>query len=149
MNVYDLIKADEGFRSLLYDDATGQRVTRGYTLKGNATIGYGWACGINPMTEAEGTLILRPRVDQAADAAVELLGLQAWVRLGEVRQAALTNMVYQLGPAGVRGFALMLDALRQQKWQQAHDHALKSVWAEQTPARARRIAQLLLTGEVR
>ena len=68
--------------------------------------------------------------------------------LDRVRQAALLNMAYQLGVAGLKGFPKMLAALRDQRWAEAEAQALDSMWAkEQTPARARRVARQLATGE--
>lgn len=147
MNLLELIKAEEGFRPLVYDDATGQRLVPGYTLKGNATIGYGWACGINPMSEAEAEAMLRARLGHAEAETAGLLGVPAWERLDPVRRAALTSMAYQMGRQGLRGFAMLLGAVRSGDWVRAHAEALDSRWAAQTPARAARMADMLLTGQ--
>ena len=65
------------------------------------------------------------------------------------RRAALVLMAFQLGTSGLLAFKNMLLALRHQKWQEAHDHALDSKWArDDTPARAKRVAAMLLTGSV-
>ena len=147
MNLIDMIKAEEGFREFVYDDATGRRLVPGVTLVGHATIGYGWACGINPITREEAGVILASRLHKAENDAAAMLGLPAWERLGEVRQAALTAMVYQLGYHGVRAFPMMLGALRSENWSRAHGEAMDSRWAAQSPERAKRVAGMLLTGE--
>lgn len=67
--------------------------------------------------------------------------------LNEPRQAALLNMSFQLGLAGLAGFPRMLGALRDERWAEAETHALNSLWAKQTPARAKRVARQLRTGE--
>jgi lysozyme len=68
--------------------------------------------------------------------------------LNEPRQAALINMRYQLGKAGLAGFKRMLDCLRDERWHEAETHALDSKWAKQdTPDRAKRVARQLRTGE--
>ena len=71
-----------------------------------------------------------------------------WVLdLDVVRHAALILMAFQLGTSGLLEFKNMLLALRHQKWQEASDHALDSKWArDDTPARAKRVAAMLLTG---
>ena len=58
-------------------------------------------------------------------------------------QRALANMVYQLGVQGVCNFRLMLEALEDGDRVEAADEALDSRWAEQTPKRAWRVANLI------
>lgn len=67
--------------------------------------------------------------------------------LNEPRRAALLNMAFQLGTEGVSKFGRMLACLRDEKWAEAETHALDSLWAKQTPNRARRVARQLKTGE--
>jgi len=69
--------------------------------------------------------------------------------LDEARQMALINMAFQLGVRGCFAFKRMWAALGRKDWQGAHDEALSSNWARQTPNRARRIAAILLTGQIR
>lgn len=70
-----------------------------------------------------------------------------WNELDDVRQRALANMAFQLGVSGLMGFRNMLRAIYNNDWGRAHDEALNSRWAKQTPNRARRIAMMLLTGD--
>ena len=77
-----------------------------------------------------------------------------WVtRLNDVRQAVLGSMAYQMGQGsrasgkGLLGFKAMLAALRAEAWDVAAMEALDSRRARQTPGRAGREAQLLLTGD--
>lgn len=67
--------------------------------------------------------------------------------LDEARQAALVNMAFQLGTSGLATFRKMLAAVRLGKWEEARAQALDSLWAKQTPARAKRVARQLATGE--
>jgi lysozyme len=68
--------------------------------------------------------------------------------LDPARQCALCEMRFQLGLANLLGFSKMLGALRDQKWADAEYHALDSKWAKvDSPARARRVARQLATGE--
>lgn len=68
-------------------------------------------------------------------------------KMSEPRQAAVLNMSFQLGLEGLAGFPKMLAALRDERWAEAETHALDSLWARQTPARAKRVARQLRTGE--
>lgn len=77
----------------------------------------------------------------------KLQRIGAFVALDPVRQDALQDMAYQMGVSGLLGFHNMWDALAIKDWQIAHDEALDSPWAKkETPARAKEIAQILLTG---
>jgi len=69
--------------------------------------------------------------------------------LDDNRKMALINMAFQLGVRGCFNFRKMWAALERKDWQAANDEALNSNWARQTPKRARRIAAILLTGQIR
>ncbi len=69
------------------------------------------------------------------------------VALDPVRRGALVNMAFQLGIGGLLGFAHTLADIKAGRLAEAHARMLASKWAKQTPARARRIADQLLTGE--
>lgn len=68
-------------------------------------------------------------------------------QLDEVRQAALLNMAFQIGVDGLLGFVRMLACVRDGRFAEAETHALQSKWATQTPARAKRVARQLASGE--
>ncbi|MEE9356610.1 MAG: glycoside hydrolase family protein [Methylococcaceae bacterium] len=68
-------------------------------------------------------------------------------RLDETRQRALCNMCFQLGIGGLLKFRKMLVAIAAEDWPEAYNQALDSVWATQTPARAMRVASMLLKGD--
>ena len=50
-------------------------------------------------------------------------------------------MCYQMGLAGVLRFRKMIQALNRNDYGKAADEALDSLWAEQTPNRAKRVAE--------
>lgn len=83
------------------------------------------------------------RIDQA------LRSTYPWfAALNQPRQAALINMAFQLGLQGLAGFPRMLACMRDGRYAEAETHALDSKWArEQTPARAKRVARQLASGE--
>lgn len=70
-----------------------------------------------------------------------------WRSLDPVRQMALEAMAYQLGVPRLLEFKKMLACLEMGDWLGAHTNALNSVWAEQTPARAKEVALLLRDGK--
>jgi lysozyme len=61
----------------------------------------------------------------------------------EAVQLALANMAYQMGVSGVLKFSDMLAALERGERAAAATHALQSIWATQTPKRAKRVAALI------
>ena len=67
--------------------------------------------------------------------------------LDPVRSAAIMNMTYQLGVAGVDGFDKMWAAIEAGDWLLAARAARDSRWARQTPNRARRVTKALETGQ--
>ena len=131
-----MIKSDEGFRSRVYTD------TRGYQ-----TIGIGFCLDMAPMPERvaeywasylldnlDSRLRTNPSVGRTYQA------------LNEPRQWAILNMAYQMGLTGVGKFRKMWKALTGGNYRQAADEALDSLWAAQTPKRARRVAEILRSG---
>ena len=136
-NIIDQIKLDEGVIPYAYQDTLGFW-----------TIGVGFLIDKRKgsgLDNEEIDFILQHRVGMKQ---AEIL--ERWppfARLDPVRQGALTNMAYQMGVSGVLAFKDMLAALIAQNWAAAHDAALESHWAQQTPERAQRIATQLLTGD--
>ncbi|HUB96199.1 MAG TPA: glycoside hydrolase family protein [Stellaceae bacterium] len=141
-----LVIAAEGLRLRVYDDATGRPIGPDATLRGHPTIGYGRALDRQGITVAEARTLLDNDLAMLTRQVPSIVGAEAWPELGAARQAALVDMAYQVGPEGLARFAEMLAALRASDWTAAHAAALKSAWARQAPARARRNALILMTG---
>lgn len=64
------------------------------------------------------------------------------------RQVALTSMAFQLGTGGLAKFKNSLRLVEQKKFSAAADNMLKSRWARQTANRARRVTDMIRTGEL-
>lgn len=64
----------------------------------------------------------------------------------EARKAVLISMAYQLGVPGLSKFNRTLALCAAGDWQAASTEMLDSLWARQTPGRALRHSQQLLTG---
>lgn len=131
------LKRDEGFRSTAYRD------TLGYW-----TIGYGHHDGEiasgDVITQDEAETLLDKDIKDAAERLVKLFPFV--VKLDEVRLAALTNMSFQLGNK-IKQFKVSMPLIEQGRYSEAAVTLLKSLWAKQTPKRARRIALQIATGE--
>lgn len=127
------LERDEGLRLTLYSDSVGV-----------PTIGYGHNLH-TPISRPAAQRILSDDIDKTIGQLDRRLPW--WRKLDEPRQAALANMAFNLGIAGLMGFRHMLSALQANDWGAAHDEALKSEWARQVGDRAARIARQLRTGE--
>lgn len=134
----DMIKRHEGNR------LKGGRHFAYRDTMGKLTIGYGRCLDDIGISEDEALTLLEHDLI-AAENAVESLSLGD---LGDARRAALVDMAFNLGAAGLGRFKLMLEALRQGKWDLAAVEALDSDWADQVGKRAEEIARIIRTGEL-
>ena len=149
MNLDNLIlalKTDEGFKPVVYDDSTGFSVAAGDTIVGSPTIGYGWNCAANPMTEAQASDRLRYDAIRATQAASALI--PSWLSIDDVRQNVLSNMCFNMGPAGLAKFRRMLSAIDSKDWTAAAAEGRGSAWFRQVGKRAQRLMDELETGKI-
>lgn len=136
---------NEGFRSVVYDDATGKPLKKGDTLKGNPTVGIGWDCADEPLPIELARMICRWQVTQIYQSFTSRL---LWVnQLDEVRCRALANMAFNLGIPRLLEFQNTLQALKDGRWDDAAVEALNSRWAKEVGDRAKRIAEVFRTGK--
>ena len=129
----DDLKSDEGWSPFAYQDHLGYW-TIGYGFLVDAEKGVGL-----PEHIAEGWL--RFAAESRYD---ELIDRAPWIEAQpEDVQRALGNLCYQIGVGGVLKFKKMLAALQAGDRQKAADEGLDSTWAKQTPARAKRVTDLI------
>lgn len=69
-----------------------------------------------------------------------------WTKLDDARQGVLVNMAFQMGVDGLLGFKNTLAMIQAGKYSDAATGMLNSLWAKQTPARAKRMADQMRTG---
>ena len=122
----DDIKQEEGFKGVVY------KCTEGFD-----TIGYGTKL---PIDEEEATLLLEYRLNKTR--ANLLSSLYNYDLPNEVWDILL-NMSYQLGVGGVLKFKKMLEALKNKDYVEASKQGMDSLWAKQTPNRAKRLMDRL------
>jgi len=137
------IKFEEGFRDRPYRDTLEVRtVGYGRNLVTHPLPQRNWSS--DPCTREEAEEWLR---DELADMFSRLRERRPVIEtLDPVRSAALMNMCYQLGVAGVLGFRKMWGAVEDEDFAGAAVAAENSRWARQTPNRARRVCRALETG---
>ena len=130
----DRLKGFEGYRQFAYRCSLG-----------HLTIGFGTMIeeGGHGVPEYIAELLLRDYL-QTIDTRLRVHGW--FTDLDEARQHCILEMAYQMGVEGVQGFSKMIEALRNGDYSRAAAEALDSLWAKQTPSRARDVAQRLRDG---
>ena len=69
-----------------------------------------------------------------------------WKTLDEARCGVLVNMAFQMGVDGLLGFKNTLAMIQSGRYSDAAKGMLSSLWAKQTPARAKRMSEQMRTG---
>jgi lysozyme len=137
MNLRDQLKREEGCVPYAYKDSLGY-----LTIGVGRLIDKNKGGGLRP---AEIDFLLD---NDIAEKTAQVIGAIPWFpQLNEPRQAVLVGMCFQLGLAGLLGFANTLAAVRDGHFDHAAEMLLQSRWATQTPERARRMSRQLATGE--
>lgn len=70
-----------------------------------------------------------------------------WTTLSTTRQAILISMAFQMGISGLMKFKRTLDYIESGNYVMAARHMQLSLWARQTPGRARRMASAMETND--
>lgn len=130
------LRADEGEVLHAYTDSLGY-----------LTIGVGRLIDQRKgggITAAESAYLLQNDISSRV---VELRQRIAWFdRLDEARQGVLLNMSFQMGVDGLLAFKNTLAMIERGDYDAAADGMLESLWAKQTPARAKRLSDQMRTG---
>lgn len=138
------VQADEGFRGLVYDDATGLPVKAASTLQGNPSLGYGMNIASTPLPrDLAGKWmeeVLAARVGELTR------GFPVVLTLSGPRQIVLGNMAYNLGVPRLSGFKKMWIAIHANDFDRAAAELLDSDAARDLPARYQRFAHTMKTG---
>lgn len=132
------LHGDEGERACAYQDH----------------LGY-WTIGVGRLVDSrkpgsglrpdEITYLLNNDIDDRIDALTR--ALPWFIEMDGARQGALLNMAFQLGTEGLLKFERTLDLIKDGKYDLAAHAMLQSLWAKQTPARAKRMAEQIRTGQ--
>jgi Phage-related lysozyme (muraminidase) len=129
MTTFDFIKEEEGFREKPYLDTLGV-----------PTFGIGFTY----ITEEEADWILAKRLSEIE---TELRVKYRWYdNLNATRQDVIISMVYQLGFGGIAKFKKFIAAMERKDYDTAAVEMLDSLWARQTPNRAKRQAYMIKNG---
>ncbi len=148
-NVLDHLEAqldvEEGFKLLIYDDATGRAFQKGDTLKGNLSVGAGINLMI-PFDAVEVRFIEQNRIGKGmkALAPYDWFTSQDWVR-----QTALADIAYNIGPTGLLHWPHFLAAMAKKDYSAAAAEIRgNALWIGQVGhVRALRLETMIETGQ--
>ena len=89
-------------------------------------------------SKQEGELVFERDFQRTVDAAERLIGDRS---ISNTAKEVIINMVYQIGEGGVSKFKNMWKALDNQLYGEASFQMMDSLWARQTPNRAKKLAK--------
>lgn len=111
---------------------------------GKLTIGYGRNLEAKGISKGEAESMLLSDIAEVEERLVRAGFLSG---LNDARKAVLINMAFQLGFNGLSKFRNMLAAVQSEQYVLAASEMLDSLWAKQTPNRAKELSEQMLTGE--
>ena len=137
----------EGFRQFPYFDCCGKPFRScTCTKRGKLTIGYGRNLEDVGISKLEAEVLLDHDLHTAEMAAGRMFDWFA--PLSELRQRAITELLFNMGPVTFRGFRQTILAIKVRQYAAAAANLLDSLWAKQVGAtRSQRIARYLKDGE--
>ena len=128
MDLINSIKEHEGYRSRAYKDSLGI-----------PTIGYGFAIKDLGLDQDLCDIILERKIKKLEDRVKTKFGWYPYMPL-EIQNVVM-EMCYQLGVTGFSKFAKTIMYLKDKNFEKASEEMLDSLWARQTPNRARELSK--------
>ena len=130
MSLLNQIKKHEGFRSSVY------QCTEGYD-----TIGYGFEVKDLEIYEEIAEEIL---IQKIAELESKISKKFEWYHTApQEAKEVVINMCYQLGLSGFSKFKKTIYLLETEQYEEASVEMLDSLWAKQTPRRAKELSEVI------
>jgi lysozyme len=99
---------------------------------------------LSSITKEQAYEILEKDLDEALKSAKRIF--PEYDTYSENVQLALLDMAFNLGYGGLSKFVVTIPLIKQRKFKEAAEQAMKSLWARQVPNRAKRVTKLLASG---
>jgi len=141
--VVGLLENDEGFRSIAYDDATGEPVK---APQGNLTIGIGRNLQDYKITHHEAIYLCLNNIRNCENVLGDLLFFNF---LDFPRKYVLINVCFNVGLSGIMRFKKMLKAMHNRDWQEAAKELLDSNAARKLSNRYDQLAKIMISGALK
>lgn len=143
--IISILNFEEGYKEKPYID------TQGYpTVAGGIRIGPKGASLSNytfTVPRPVGDLWKQTYIDNMIPALYKYPDIfNALAKCNDARRDIILSMGYQIGEAGLAKFKNTLKLIANEKFDEAGDGMLNSLWAKQTPNRAKRHAQVMREG---
>jgi len=147
MTLYEFIEKHEGRRKKPYKCPAGK-----------LTIGVGHNMDANPLPPdiqqylAQHGYITDEMIDRLLNTDIRhavadcQVIFPAFNTFSDNRRMALIDFVFQLGFTGARRFTRSVNAINAEKWDDAARYMGESLWARQTPSRAKEVIDLIREG---
>ena len=129
-DIVEDIKRHEGFRSTVY------KCSEEFD-----TIGYGFAIKDLVIDEDIADLILMRKLDKLQERIASVFGW--FFNSPQEIKDVVVNMCYQLGLTGFLKFKKTIYLLETEQYEDASLEMLNSLWAKQTPSRARELSEVV------
>ena len=129
MSLIDNLKQSEGYKSTVY------KCTQGFD-----TIGYGFAIKDLILSEEISTMILIEKLDGISE---RLSGHDFYISSPDDVRDVLVEMAYQMGISGLLKFKRTLQYISEKNYEMASVEMLDSLWAKQTPNRAKHLSEIV------
>ena len=130
MSLIDEIKVHEGFREKVY------KCSEGFD-----TIGYGFAIKDLVLDEDIADLILQRKLENLQESIKRKFD---WFKESpDEVQDVVSNMCYQIGLSGFSKFKKTIYYLETEQYEEASEEMLDSLWARQTPNRAKELSKII------
>ena len=127
MSLIESIKRHEGYVGIVYKDSLGID-----------TIGYGFAIKDLELDEDICEIILERKLKEL-ETRVNLK-FKWFIYMPQEIKDVVMEMCYQLGVGGVSKFKKTIAYLQNKQWEEASVEMLDSLWAKQTPNRAKELS---------
>lgn len=132
MNLHRLLELNEGRRSKPYVDTVGKM-----------TIGVGRNLTDRGLSEDEINFLLDTDIQVAMNGFNAIFGMTSF---GEVREAAVIDLIFNLGLVKFSRFRRFIAAMKKGQWEKAAIELENSLWYQQVEQRGPRIVQMVKEG---
>ncbi len=139
----EILTVDEGKRTLCYDDATGETIKPGTTVKGNITIAIGRDIQNFGLSEDEIQMLLKNDIKRVIE---EANNFPFYNSLNEVRKIVILSMLFNLGLTRFNKFVKFKKALHAGSYTTAANEMRDSLYYKQLSHRVEKLAVWMDSG---
>ena len=141
----EILTADEGKRTLCYDDATGETIKPGTIIKGNITIAIGRDIQNFGLNEDEIQMLLKNDIKRVIE---EANNFPFYAKLNDVRKIVICSMLFNLGLTRFNKFVKFKRAVHAGSYVVAAEEMRDSLYYRQLSHRVEKLAVWMDSGNM-